>query len=123
MDDLVVVAVLRPGYRDSTGEHSEGERGLTTGDNYTPEVVDAVAQAIDQLKAKFHPSHTVLAGSLGWCGDNGRFARSTAFRSGCSIHGFMPLRPGGVAQAHDAAAEQQSDLVRTSEEPFADRTC
>ena len=65
IDDLVVVAVLRPGYRDASGEHSEGERGLTTGDNYTPEVVDAVAQAIDQLKAKFHPSHTVLAGHSG----------------------------------------------------------
>ena len=65
IDDLVVVAVLRPGYRDASGEYSEGERGLTTGDNYTPEVVDAVAQAIDQLKAKFHPSRTVLAGHSG----------------------------------------------------------
>lgn len=65
IDDLVVVAVLRPGYRDASGEHSEGERGLTTGDNYTREVVDAVAQAIEQLKAKFHPSHTVLAGHSG----------------------------------------------------------
>jgi len=65
MDDLVAVAVLRPGYRDASGEHSDGEQWLTTGDNYTPEVVDAVAQAIDQLKAKFHPSHTVLAGHSG----------------------------------------------------------
>jgi len=65
MDDLVVAAILRPGYRDATGEHSEGARGLTTGDNYTPEVVDDVAQVIDQLKAKFHPSHTVLAGHSG----------------------------------------------------------
>jgi len=65
MNDLVAVAVLRPGYRDASGEHSDGEQGLTTGDNYTPEVVDAVAQAIDQLKAKFHPSHTVLAGHSG----------------------------------------------------------
>jgi pimeloyl-ACP methyl ester carboxylesterase len=65
MDDLVAVAMLRPGYRDSTDEHSDGERGLTTGDNYTPEVVNAVAQVIDQLKAKFHPSYTVLAGHSG----------------------------------------------------------
>ena len=44
IDDSVVVALLRPGYRDHTGERSEGEQGLKTGDNYTPEVVEAVAQ-------------------------------------------------------------------------------
>jgi pimeloyl-ACP methyl ester carboxylesterase len=65
IDDVVVAALLRPGYRDHTGEHSSGQRGLTTGDNYTPEVVDAVAQAIDQLKAKFNPVRTVLAGHSG----------------------------------------------------------
>ena len=65
MDNLVVAALLRPGYRDSTGEQSEGERGLTTGDNYTPQVVDAVAQAIEQLKNKFHPMRTVLVGHSG----------------------------------------------------------
>jgi len=65
MDDVVVAALLRPGYRDDTGEYSEGERGLTTGDNYTPEVVDAIAQAVEQLKAKFHPVRTVLAGHSG----------------------------------------------------------
>lgn len=65
MEDVVVAALLRPGYRDDTGERSQGEQGLTTGDNYTPEVVDAVAQVIEQLKAKFHPTHTVLVGHSG----------------------------------------------------------
>lgn len=65
MDNLVVAALLRPGYRDDTGEQSEGERGLATGDNYTPEVVDAIAQAIEQFKSKFHPAHTVLVGHSG----------------------------------------------------------
>jgi len=65
MDDLVIAALLRPGYRDNTGERSEGNQGLTTGDNYTPEVVDAVAKVIDQLKAKFHPARTVLVGHSG----------------------------------------------------------
>src|SRR5882672_349974 len=55
MDDVVTAALLRPGYTDDKGDHSDGERGLTTGDNYTPEVVDAIAGAIDQLKAQFHP--------------------------------------------------------------------
>jgi len=62
MDDVVIAALLRPGYRDDAGDQSEGEQGLATGDNYTPVVVDAVAQAIEQLKAKFHPARTVLAG-------------------------------------------------------------
>jgi pimeloyl-ACP methyl ester carboxylesterase len=65
IEDVVVAAVLRPGYRDHSGERSDGEHGLATGDNYTPEVVDAVAGVIEQLKARFHPSHTVLAGHSG----------------------------------------------------------
>lgn len=65
MDDLVVAALLRPGYTDGTGDHSEGEMGLTTGDNYTPAVVDTVADSVRQLKEKFHPAHTVLAGHSG----------------------------------------------------------
>jgi pimeloyl-ACP methyl ester carboxylesterase len=65
IEDVVVAAVLRPGYRDHSGERSDGEQGLATGDNYTPEVVDAVAGVVEQLKARFHPAHTVLAGHSG----------------------------------------------------------
>jgi pimeloyl-ACP methyl ester carboxylesterase len=65
LEDIVVAAVLRPGYRDHSGERSDGDQGLATGDNYTPEVVDAVAAVIEQLKARFHPSHTVLVGHSG----------------------------------------------------------
>jgi pimeloyl-ACP methyl ester carboxylesterase len=65
MDDVVVAAMLRPGYADDTGDRSDGEQGLTTGDNYTPDVVNAVAQAVEQLKAKFHPARTVLVGHSG----------------------------------------------------------
>jgi pimeloyl-ACP methyl ester carboxylesterase len=65
MDNVVVAALLRPGYTDDSGERSEGVQGKTTGDNYTPEVVDAVSQAIDQLKEKFHPLRTVLVGHSG----------------------------------------------------------
>jgi hypothetical protein len=43
MEDLVVAALLRPGYRDDTGEQSQGDHGL----------------------ARFHPAHTVLAGHSG----------------------------------------------------------
>lgn len=65
MDDVVVAALLRPGYKDDAGDQSQGVRGKTTGDNYTPEVVDAVAQVIEQLKARFHPAATILAGHSG----------------------------------------------------------
>lgn len=65
LDDVVAAAILRPGYTDDTGARSDGERGETTGDNYTPEVVDAIAQAIEQLKTRFHPSATIIVGHSG----------------------------------------------------------
>lgn len=65
LEDVVVAAVLRPGYRDHSGERSDGDQGFATADNYTPEVVDAIAAVIEQLKARFHPSHTVLVGHSG----------------------------------------------------------
>ena len=65
IEDVVVAAVMRPGYRDHSGERSDGDPGLGTGDNYTPQVVDAVAGVIEQLKARFHPAHIVLAGHSG----------------------------------------------------------
>ncbi len=65
LENAVVIPVLRPGYTDDSGEQSQGVRGRTTGDNYTPEVVDSIAQIIEQLKKKFHPSATLLAGHSG----------------------------------------------------------
>lgn len=65
LDDVVAVAILRPGYTDDAGDQSDGVRGETTGDNYTPAVVDALAEAIGELKLTFHPSATVLVGHSG----------------------------------------------------------
>jgi pimeloyl-ACP methyl ester carboxylesterase len=65
MKNVVVAALLRPGYTDATGDRSAGKMGLTTGDNYTTEIVDTVAEVIRQLKQKFHPARTVLAGHSG----------------------------------------------------------
>lgn len=62
--DSVVAAVLRPGYDDGE-ERSDGMRGETTGDNYTPEVLDAVATAISELKALYSPRRVVLVGHSG----------------------------------------------------------
>src|ERR1700737_478520 len=55
---------LRPGYSDGE-DRSDGMRGETTGDNYTPEVVNAVATAISELKAGYHPRRVVLVGHSG----------------------------------------------------------
>lgn len=65
MDNVVVAALLRPAYTDGTGDRSDGEMGLTTGDNYTAAVVDTVAEIIRQLKQKFHPMRTIIIGHSG----------------------------------------------------------
>ena len=54
ISDTVVAAVLRPGYSDGE-DRSDGMRGLTTGDNWTPEVVNAVAAVLSELKGRYHP--------------------------------------------------------------------
>jgi len=60
----VVAAVLRPGYDDGE-ERSDGMRGETTGDNYTPEVLDAVAAAISELQGRYRPRRVILVGHSG----------------------------------------------------------
>ncbi|HVX50569.1 MAG TPA: alpha/beta fold hydrolase [Chitinophagaceae bacterium] len=63
--NTIAVAILRPGYTDSEGVRSPGIRGLTTGDNYTPQVVDGIAAAINNLKELYHPGKTIIAGHSG----------------------------------------------------------
>lgn len=65
MHNVVVAAVLRPGYTDEAGDRSEGNKGLATGDNYTPETVDSIAQVVHALKAKYHPAAAVIMGHSG----------------------------------------------------------
>jgi pimeloyl-ACP methyl ester carboxylesterase len=62
--DAVVAAVLRPGYSDGE-DTSEGLRGFTTGDNYTPEVVNAVATVLSELKNRYRPRRVILVGHSG----------------------------------------------------------
>lgn len=63
--DVVGVGLLRPGYSNRKGKTSDGQRGLTTGDNYNAQNTDAVAAAVAELKRKYHPRKTVLAGHSG----------------------------------------------------------
>jgi len=64
MPDTVVAAVLRPGYSDGE-DRSDGMRGLTTGDNWTPEVVNAVAAVLAELKGRYHPRRVIAVGHSG----------------------------------------------------------
>jgi predicted esterase len=62
--DAVVAAVLRPGYSDGE-DTSDGMRGFATADNYTPEVVNAVATVLSELKERYHPRRVIVVGHSG----------------------------------------------------------
>jgi alpha-beta hydrolase superfamily lysophospholipase len=57
--------LLRPGYTDPQGNTSDGERGLTTGDNWNATNTDAIAHAIGELKRRYHARKVVVAGHSG----------------------------------------------------------
>jgi pimeloyl-ACP methyl ester carboxylesterase len=65
LQDIVAVGILRPGYTDSAGDRSDGEMGNAALDNFTPEVVDAISDAVDQLKKRFVARRVVLIGHSG----------------------------------------------------------
>ena len=63
--NTIIVSVLRPGYKDNEGNKSDGKKGLTTGDNYTQEVVNSLTEVIKELKSRFKPSKTIIIGHSG----------------------------------------------------------
>jgi pimeloyl-ACP methyl ester carboxylesterase len=63
--DVVAVGLLRPGYTDPAGKHSDGVRGLTTGDNYNAINTDSIAAAIGELKRRWRARRVVLVGHSG----------------------------------------------------------
>jgi pimeloyl-ACP methyl ester carboxylesterase len=63
--DVVAAGLLRPGYTDNAGDRSDGERGEARGENYTAEVVDAVATAARGLRKRFMARRVVLIGHSG----------------------------------------------------------
>ncbi len=63
--NVVAVGILRPGYTDEEGNRSAGERGETTGDNYTRTVLKAVHQLRMSLQEKYTPSKTLIVGHSG----------------------------------------------------------
>jgi len=67
-DNVVMAALLRPGYSDAEGDWSSGYKGYAIGDNYTADVVDDVHAVIQALKARFHAGAVVVMGHSGGAG-------------------------------------------------------
>lgn len=64
-EPIVAAGILRPGYRDPSGDRSSGTMGRATADNYTPEVIDSIAVAARLLEADFDARAVVLVGHSG----------------------------------------------------------
>jgi len=62
---IAAVGLMRPGYADPGGGRSDGILGNPAGGNYTPDVVDALDTAIEDLKARLHPERVMLVGHSG----------------------------------------------------------
>ena len=70
-DNVVVVALLRPGYSDADGDKSGGLKGYAVGDNYTAEVVDDVHAVVQELKTHFHARAVIVLSHSGGAGITG----------------------------------------------------
>lgn len=62
---VIAVTLIRPGYHDSHGNTSTGISYRDKGDGYPPKVVDAVADAVADLKAFHRADKVVLVGISG----------------------------------------------------------
>lgn len=63
--NVVAVGLLRPGYTDPQGHHSQGCSGQRDGDNWSAQNTDSIADAIAALKVRYHASEVVVAGHSG----------------------------------------------------------
>ena len=63
-NDIVAVALMRPGYEDRAGNRSSGSHNGRR-DHYTRHNIKAVAEAVKQLKTAYSPRTTIIAGHSG----------------------------------------------------------
>jgi len=61
---VVAVALIRPGYFDSKGNHSTGS-SHRDGDNYQPDVIATVAATVRVLKSHYKAENVILVGHSG----------------------------------------------------------
>lgn len=92
-EDAVGVGMLRPGYTDADGRASDGERGLTVGDNYDAERIAGVASAIETLSLRYNARKVVLAGHSGGAAIA---AKLSALHPGVVDHVFIVSCPCDV---------------------------
>jgi predicted esterase len=97
----VAVGILRPGYTDPANNTSNGIKGFTTGDNYTLEVIQAIAETIELLKNKYKPAKIILIGHSGGAAIAGDIIGMRPPTSEYSILGFLPLRFAKMEKAHE----------------------
>jgi len=64
-DNTVSVAILRPGYTDKAGRKSQGHKGKTTGDNYTPDVLSSIGEVVSVLQSRYKAGKIILVGHSG----------------------------------------------------------
>ncbi len=89
-DDTVSVGLLRPGYTDADGRTSDGERGLTVGDNYDAERVASISSAIESLSTRYNARKVILAGHSGGAAIT---AKLLALHPGLVDHAFVVSCP------------------------------
>lgn len=65
LDDTLVLAVLRPGYRDGMGAGSDGDRGLAVGDNYTEDAAEQLGAAVAEAATRLHARDVRVVGHSG----------------------------------------------------------
>jgi predicted esterase len=56
---------MRPGYADAYGARSDGDRGFALGENYTLDVTNDIADAIQSLKRQWGAPSVILVGHSG----------------------------------------------------------
>lgn len=64
-ENVVAVGLLRPGYTDPQGHHSQGCSGQRDGDNWGAQDTDSIADAIANLKRRYKARDVVVAGHSG----------------------------------------------------------
>lgn len=64
-ENIVVIALLRPGYTDEKGNHFEGDSGKQDGDNWNDRNTDTIANTIENLKHLFKVEKGIVAGHSG----------------------------------------------------------
>ena len=99
-----VAALLRPGYGDPYGAKSDGDRGFSSGENYTPDVVNDVAAAIQDLKSQWGASSVILVGHSGGAAVTANVA---ALHPGLVQHAFLVGCPCDVPAFRQHMAHAQ----------------